>query len=127
MDDAKWLAVIIGIVGALLGVYFLENFRRALNQKRIAAQLHAYLSYWEMALLKTDLGALIILVQEWDKERAEGYRKGGKKGFSEVWDKQQAQLKDIKSQIKSGGSNLLNSLNANHQQLRKMPDSVFEA
>ncbi len=127
MDEAKWLAVIVGALGALVGVYFRENLRRALNQKRIAAQLHAYLSYWEMVLLKGDLGAYIVLVQEWDKERAEGYRKAGKKGFSDAWNKQQAQLKEIKSQIKSGGSELLNSLSANHQKLRKMPDSVFDA
>jgi hypothetical protein len=127
MDDAKWLAVLIGVIGALLGVYFRESLRRALNQKRIAAQLNAYLSYWEMTLLKTDLGALIILVQEWDRERTEAYRTRGKAGFSEAWTKQQAQLKEIKKQIKSGGSDLLNSLSANHQLLRKMPDPVFEA
>lgn len=127
MDDTKWLTVLIGVIGALLGVYFRENLRRSLNQKRITAQLHAYLSYWEMDILKSDLGLLIVLVQEWDKERTEGFRTGGKKGFTEVWTKQQTQLKEIKSQIKSGGGDLLNSLSANHQQLRKMPEPVFEA
>jgi hypothetical protein len=127
MEDAKWLTVLIGVIGALLGVYFRENLSQALNQKRIAAQLHAYLSFWEMEILKTDFAVIIILVQEWDKERAEGYRKGGKKGFLEVWTKQQTQLKEIKTQIESGGSDFLNSLSDQHRLLRKMPEPVFNA
>ena len=127
MEDAKWLTVLIGVIGALLGVYFRENLRRALNQKRIAAQLHAYLSFWMMEILKTDLGVIIILVQEWDKERAEGYRTGGNKGFNEVWTKQQTQLKEIKTQIEAGGIDLLNSLSKQYQLLRKMPEPVFNA
>lgn len=127
MDEVKWLAVIIGVAGALIGVYFRENLRRALIQKRIAAQLNAYLSYWEMDLIKTDLGVLIVIVQHWSKEREAAIRKNGKKGFNDVWDKQKAQLKDLTNLIKSGDSDFQNSLNANHQLLRKMPDAVFQA
>lgn len=127
MDDAKWLAVIIGALGAIFGVYIRENLRRAFNQKRIATQLEAYLLYWEMGILNSDFGHLVLMAQEWNKERDIAMRSKGKAGFIEVWKKQQAELQDIKTKISMGTPDGKKMLESNHQIMREMSEEVFRA
>lgn len=126
MDDLKWVSIIIGALGALLGVYLRESYRRALNQRRIAVQLDAYLNYWQMDLLRSDFGSLVILVENWDKERMEALKAGGEKAFVEVYQKQGELIKDIKRAVKSGDKTFVSALEGNYSTLKKMSDNVFD-
>ncbi len=46
MDSAKFLAVIIGIFGAIIGVYFREALRKANERLKAAIYLESNLRYW---------------------------------------------------------------------------------
>ena len=46
MEDAKFIAIIIGIIGALIGVYFRETIRKAQSRLLAAITLESTLFYW---------------------------------------------------------------------------------
>jgi hypothetical protein len=115
VDGWKWLPVIIGILGAVVGVYFRESYRRALLQKRVAMQLDAYLTSWQMFLLKTELRKLVSFGEEWHKELAEAFRTGGRDAFAQVYKKQQEKIKEMKSAVILGDSDIVEALDSNRQ------------
>ena len=57
--DWKYLSIIIGILGAFLGVYFREAFRKAVQQKIITSKLEAYLLDIEHQLLRDELKIIV--------------------------------------------------------------------
>lgn len=103
MEDWKLISVIIGVIGALLGVYLREALRLAYQQKAIASRLNSYLLYWQKTILEEEhLFDITYLGIEWHKE----YINAIHKGFSaedlvkldEKWEKK---IKEIKEAIEN--------------------------
>src|SRR5258706_4461032 len=126
MNDWKWLSVLIGVLGALLGVYFREGYRRALQQRRIAAQLSAYIMSWQMAMQKMGMGGIMALVRTWHEERTDALATGGRDLFIRMHKKHDQKLSDLKAKLNAYAPEVRELLEANHRQLRAMSASSFD-
>jgi hypothetical protein len=89
MEGWEFLSVVIGIFGALFGVYFREAIRKAYTVKTIATRLDAYIRVINKSILETenDSKELFYLGKLWQKERSDAYIKSGKDAFFAVDEK----------------------------------------
>ncbi len=119
MTDPKILTVIIGIIGALLGVYFREMLREAIQRKKIAAQLEAYLDDWRTDILENeDLAIIMGAASAWNSKEVKALQKSNNT-FFEARDEYKVKLKELKNvmQEKKSGEGI-------YREIRSL--SIFE-
>ena len=120
------LAVAIGVVGALLGVYFREAVRRAYRQKEVAAKLDAQLSTIRATLIENEQTlSLLVMGEIWSKERITALVERGKAGYIEVENKYKKKLKEARAEFLKGDKDIDRQLNELHRRYREMPERVF--
>jgi hypothetical protein len=125
MDDWKLVAIIVGVFGALLGVYFRESLRKSFYQKTIASKLEAEVGEILRELISSDSIKLLVVAKLWNEEREKALLEKGAEGFMEVEKKYEQKLKELKVQIESGDKETDEALGKNYENYRKMPDKLF--
>ncbi len=125
MSGASIIAVLVGAIGAIVGVYFRESVRRANQQKLIAIKLSAYLLDWNRSLDENPLLSLFMWGIEWHKEEIESYKQKGLVGVNEVMTKHKRLLADIKNEIAKGNPELIRHLEKSHKDTRAMNNEQF--
>jgi type II secretory pathway pseudopilin PulG len=102
MDDWKIVSVIIGILGALLGVYFRESMRKAEKQKITAVRLEAYLNEVIREFLEGELKDIFLLGAVLQEKSIEALKKGGREAYLKVHEDYKKLLEDIRKMIADG-------------------------
>ncbi len=125
MDGSKLIAIMIGVAGALAGVYFRESFRRAVRQKLLASKLEAQIHEILRVVLTTNFSEILALAEVWRKESGSALRAKGSEMFREVERKWQSRFKDIRAKIKNGDKELDETLMSQRETYRKMPEKLF--
>lgn len=125
MDDVKLISIAVGVVGALVGVYFRESFRRAVRQKLLASKLEAQVHEILRRVLTTDFFRILALAEVWRRESESALRAKGPEMFSEVEQKWKNRLKEIKAKINEGNKELNEALMRQREVYRKMPERLF--
>jgi hypothetical protein len=125
MDDVKLISIGVGVVGALVGVYFRECFRRAVRQKLLASKLEAQVHDILTGLLATNFCEILAVAEVWRKESGGALRAKGSEMRREVERKWETRLKEIKAKIKDGDKELDETLMRQREAYRKMPERLF--
>lgn len=96
------ISIIIGILGALLGVYFKESLRIAQQKKSIATQLEAYLNELLRDIVENPFLKQTFLIGEvWNKELGEAFKEEGGDGVQKINEKYKSNLEKLKSVLKN--------------------------
>lgn len=126
MDSASLIGIVIGVVGALLGVYYRESMRRAHRTQVLATKLEAQINELFHEFVLGDFSDVLAIASVWNDERQEALRKRGKEGFFEVEKKYKNRLKEMREALTTGSESIDQKVRDLHQQYRVMPASVFE-
>lgn len=126
MTPPSAVAVIIGILGALIGVYFRESLRRAYRRKLIATKLEAQTNTLFFELAKSDFIKVLAIASVWRDERANALQTKGTEGFLEVERKYKAKLQDMKKTIAAGDADTDKSIEKLHATYKEMPQNIFD-
>lgn len=77
MDSAKFLAVIIGIIGALAGVYLREALRKANERLKAATYIESNLRHWlKVGLENEHLKEFLLTGYIWSEKKRETIKTG---------------------------------------------------
>ncbi|MDD1777472.1 MAG: hypothetical protein LUQ65_04830, partial [Candidatus Helarchaeota archaeon] len=125
MEDWRIITIIIGVIGALVGVYFRESLRKALRQKIIASKLEAQISDILRDLSSSDFVNLFVIGESWRKDREKALLEKGAGGFFDVEKKYEAILEELKKKIEKGDENIDEPLRKLHGVYKEMPESLF--
>lgn len=126
MTSPSAIAVIIGIVGALIGVYFRESLRRAYRQKLIATKLEAQINTLFFELVRSDFIKILAIASVWSNERTTALQAQGSEGFIEVERKYNAKLQEMKKTIDAGDADTDKTIEKLHAAYKEMPQSIFD-
>jgi len=69
MQGAELVAVAVGVIGALAGVYFKELLREALERRQIAVRIKAYIEVATSELLRTEAGLSLLALAKLRSEK----------------------------------------------------------
>jgi len=126
MQTTTWLSVLIGVIGAVLGVYLRESYRRALKQQTIAAQVTAHVLSWQMTLHKLGLGGIAELSRDRHQEKTEALATGGKELFVRAYKKHAAKVEELKSSITQCPPQVQAQIEQMHRRLHQIGDEEFK-
>jgi hypothetical protein len=102
VEDWRVYTLVIGVVAALIGIYFRESLRQAHVQKNAANRLLAYLNYWNQNILDWDVFSIVYVGHQWREEKIEAYRKSGDMAdVLAVNEEYENKLKEIRDGIKN--------------------------
>ncbi|MDS4040225.1 MAG: hypothetical protein RKP20_03530 [Candidatus Competibacter sp.] len=125
-NQSTAIAVVIGALGALLGVYFREAVRAAYKQKAVASKFDAQLSALRGELLeKPDTRNLLMIGLAWHSERLEAIRTDGVTGYQEVEEKYKVRLAELRKELEAGNEEVDASLKKLYAAYREMPEKAF--
>jgi hypothetical protein len=113
MEDWRIITIIIGVIGALAGVYFRESLRKALRQKILASKLEAQLTDIFKDLTSNEFVNLLVVGELWRKDREKALLEKGTEGFIDVEKKYEAMLKELKKKIENGDESVDEPLKKN--------------
>lgn len=125
MDGSKWIAIIIGVAGAFMGVYFRESFRRAVRQKLLASKMEAQIHELLRVVLSTEFSEIFALAEVWRMESRSALLAKGTEKFLEIERKWKDRLVEVKAKVKEGHKGLDESLMKHREIYRKMPERLF--
>jgi hypothetical protein len=125
MSDLNLISIAIGVMGALVGVYFRESFRRAVRQKTLASKLGAQMRGTITGLRRSDVGQILVLGEVWRRESTQALLEKGSKAFVAVEQKWEAMLKEAKATVEKGNRDADEALIRLHECYRKMPEKLF--
>lgn len=126
METWKVIALILGGIGALFAFYFRESFKHAKRKKIIAVRLESYLNNWMSSFVEKGLLDLVVVGQLWQKESVKASQDEGIEGLQKINKKYEEMLDEIKIKIKEGDERIVKPLIDQHQQIKKMSESVFD-
>jgi hypothetical protein len=119
------ISIIIGVIGALLGVYFRESLRAAHQQKLVALRLNAYLQNLIEEILDSEFEKLFFTGVAWDKDITEAASKGIE-AFQEVDEKYKKMLEEVKIKINEGVPEINKTVEKNYKSFREMDEEIFQ-
>ncbi len=99
MSDWKIIPILIGIFGALLGVYFREALREANNKLKIAIRLEAYLRKTTTDILNSPNRDLLLIALAIKNKELEAYKTRGPNAFLQIAKEHEDKLKNIKDYL----------------------------
>jgi type II secretory pathway pseudopilin PulG len=107
-EAMKLIALIIGIAGALLGVYFRESLRLANQQKIIVSRLRSYLLYYQTIILEEgDLFQITNVGTQWHNEYLDMIKKGEPvENIIKLNESYEEKLKGLKKMMVAGDEGL---------------------
>lgn len=105
--ELKILSILIGILGAIIGVYFKESFRQSKKQKIIASKLESYILLTMRALSKEPFISFLVVGKKWSDEYKNSYKQYGKKGINKVQKKIDTEKNEIIERIKSADTEVI--------------------
>jgi len=108
MENWKMISIVIGIFGALLGVYFREAVRLANNQKSITSRLNAYLLHWQTIILEEDgVFDITYIGTKWYKDYMKLIKSGSDiNEIAKLNNEYEDKLKEIKENILNGNNDI---------------------
>ena len=125
MDGSKLIAIVVGVVGALVGVYFRESFRRSVRQKLLASKLEAQVREMILGVLTTRFSEILAVAEVWRKERLSALSEQGPQVWGEVERKWKGRLEQIKGKISEGHQEVDQALTRAREAYRKLPEKLF--
>lgn len=125
MEDWRIITIIIGIIGALAGVYFRESLRKALRQKIVASKLEAQLNDIFRDITSNEFFNFFLFGELWRQDREKALLEKGHRGFIDVEKKYDAILKELKKKIENGDESVDEPLIKTHKVYKEMPESLF--
>jgi gas vesicle protein len=125
MEDWRIITIIIGIIGALAGVYFRESLRKALRQKIVASKLEAQLTDIIRDITSNEFVNLFVLGELWRKDREKALLEKGAGGFIDIEKKYEEILKELKKKIDNGDESVDEPLRKTYKVYKEMPESLF--
>lgn len=126
MKDWSIITIIIGTIGALVGVYFRESLRKALRQKTLASKLEAQVDDMLNDIKSNDLAKLLEVVEMWQKDLKKALLEKGSKGLIDVEKEYETLLKKTKEQIENGLESVDEGLRKTYKLYKEMPESLFK-
>jgi len=75
-----FVTIAIGVIGAVLGVYFRECFKQAKNQKIISSKLESYIYLLMKELNNSTFVTFQLIGKRWSDKYKEYYNNFGNKG-----------------------------------------------
>ncbi len=127
MDSWKLVLIIIGVLGALVGVYFREALRHAIRQRNIAIRLEAYLLDWNRYLLKGAFKSFYLIGYTWEEKLSKAFRQSGREGFLKAREEIDGEIEDLKEFIKSGKEGVRESVETQFRQIKKLKKETYQA
>lgn len=126
MTSPSALVVFIGVLGALIGVYFRESLRRAYRQKLVATKLEAQINNLIRELMKSEFKKILGIVSVWRDERATALRTRGSAGLLEVEQKYGTILQEIKKAVEEGSADVDLDIEKFYKTYKEMSPNVFD-
>jgi hypothetical protein len=121
------LAVVVGVAGALVGIYFRESLSRAYRQKQLAGLLEAQISDLYRGMVKNEnLLPFVVLANKWTKEESQAIASDGTAGFLKIQEQHEKSMDQIKEAIESGNPEIDESLSEQYEIIHEMPERAFD-
>lgn len=125
MEDWRVVTIIVGVVGALAGVYFRESLRKALRQKTLASKLEAQINDIFREITGNEFVNLFAFGELWRNDRNKALLEKGAEGFIDVEKKYEAMLKELKKKIENGDESVDGPIGKMHKVYQEMPENLF--
>ena len=90
------ILIIIGVLGALIGVYFRESLRHAYEVKDIAIRLESHLDSMVSGILKSEHKIVLVIAEKWRQETLKALSSQGPLSFEETEKKYEKLLKEAR-------------------------------
>ena len=127
MEDWKFYTVLIGVVAALVGIYFREALKQAHTQKNASSRLLAYLNYWNKNILDWDVFSIVYVGEQWRKEKIKAYSKSrSAEDILAVNEEYEAKLKELRDAIKNKDPELKFDHKEISEKFKKFTPKVME-
>ncbi|NQZ51856.1 MAG: hypothetical protein HRT95_17275 [Moritella sp.] len=121
MEDWKFYVILIGVVAALVGIYFREALKQAHIQKNASRRLIAYLNFWNKNILDWDVFSIVYVGEQWRDEILEACSKSGNTetilAIDEVYENK---LKKLRDAIKNKDPNLKFDIQELSEKIKKL-------
>jgi len=105
-----FVTIAIGVIGAVLGVYFRECFKQAKNQKIISSKLESYIYLLIKELNNTPFVTFQLIGKKWSDKYKDYYKNYGNKGVEAATKQIQNDKDQLKELIQKGNDEMIESL-----------------
>lgn len=126
MTSLSTLAVIVGVIGALVGIYFRESLRHAYRQKFIATKLYVQINSLFREMGTGEYKPVFLFAWTWSKERLTAFQTKGSAGYLDIERKYEAMVEELKNAIEEGNLDVDKGLEQAFKSSKAMPQSVFD-
>lgn len=125
MGEWEIISIVIGIAGALFGVYFRESLRSAKQKKLIAIRLEAHIHNFTSRVLESEFKELYLLGRAWYGKKLKAFTEGGLQSFIEADDEIKKKIEELEKKISEGIEDIDEGIKKLHTEFREMDDEIF--
>lgn len=101
MGNSSIVTITIGILGAIIGVYFRECFRQAKRQKIISTKLESYIYLMIKDFIKEPFLSFQVIGKKWSDRYKTYFKKYGDVGIEKAFNEIENEKKEITKLIKT--------------------------
>jgi len=114
-----FVTIAIGVIGAVLGVYFRECFKQAKNQKIISSKLESYIYLLMKELNNSTFVTFQLIGKRWSDKYKEYYNNFGNKGVEAATKQIQIEKDQLIELIRKGNDEMIESFEKDFVKLKE--------